>query len=82
MTVDVRYLVHDVDAAADSYLMHLGFTEAEPGAPVPIADTRRPPPVGERSGKLGGAADARRRAARLQVGGIASCSQSMTSRLR
>ena len=29
MTVDVRYLVNDVDAASDFYLRHLGFTEAE-----------------------------------------------------
>jgi catechol 2,3-dioxygenase-like lactoylglutathione lyase family enzyme len=29
MTVEVRYLVDDVDAAADFYLTHLGFTEAE-----------------------------------------------------
>jgi catechol 2,3-dioxygenase-like lactoylglutathione lyase family enzyme len=28
MTVEVRYLVDDVDAAADFYLTHLGFTEA------------------------------------------------------
>jgi len=34
MPVEVRYLVDDVDAAADFYLMHLGFTEAENwGAP-------------------------------------------------
>ena len=34
MTVEVRYLVDDVDAAADFYLTHLGFTEQENwGAP-------------------------------------------------
>ncbi len=34
MTAEVRYLVDDVDAAADFYLTHLGFTEAENwGAP-------------------------------------------------
>jgi catechol 2,3-dioxygenase-like lactoylglutathione lyase family enzyme len=34
MTVEVRYLVDDVDAAAAFYLTHLGFTEAENwGAP-------------------------------------------------
>ena len=34
MTVEVRYLVDDVDAAADFYLVHLGFTEQETwGAP-------------------------------------------------
>ena len=34
MTVDVRYLVEDVDAAADFYLTHLGFAESENwGAP-------------------------------------------------
>jgi catechol 2,3-dioxygenase-like lactoylglutathione lyase family enzyme len=34
MTVDVRYLVDDVDAAADFYLAYLGFTEEESwGAP-------------------------------------------------
>ena len=34
MTVEVRYLVDDVDAAADFYLTHLGFSEAENwGAP-------------------------------------------------
>ena len=34
MTVEVRYLVDDVDAAADFYLTHLGFNEAENwGAP-------------------------------------------------
>jgi catechol 2,3-dioxygenase-like lactoylglutathione lyase family enzyme len=29
MTVDVRYLVHDVDLTASFYLSHLGFEEAE-----------------------------------------------------
>ena len=34
MTVEVRYLVDDVDAATNFYLTHLGFTEAENwGAP-------------------------------------------------
>ena len=34
MTVEVRYLVHDVNAAAEFYLSHLGFTDEENwGAP-------------------------------------------------
>ncbi len=34
MTVEVRYVVDEVDAAAGFYLTHLGFTEAEDwGAP-------------------------------------------------
>jgi catechol 2,3-dioxygenase-like lactoylglutathione lyase family enzyme len=34
VTVEVRYLVHDVNAAAEFYLSHLGFTDEENwGAP-------------------------------------------------
>nr|BFE70647.1 VOC family protein [Actinoplanes digitatis] len=39
-TVNVRYLVDDVQAAVDFYLTHLGFT-AGPAFPPAFADVRR-----------------------------------------
>ena len=63
MTVEVRYLVDDVDAAADFYLMHLGFTEAENwGAPFRLLTRGELHLWVSGPAKLRGAADARRRA--------------------
>ncbi len=71
---NVRYLVHDVDAALAFYVGALGFELTERwGAAVRDGPTRRPDALAVRAGDVGGAAHAGWCAARRPGAGTGWC---------